>query len=346
MYNDLEKGENKFEPAQNDDRVNTHNKYVLQLWRENIDWQPVLSRHAVIKCIAKYAATSDKSCETHQQMLLWLANIETPNDSATKAYRNLLTKTIIERDIGAQETSHMLLELPLVESSKKIINLNVSTEVFKRVVEDVENNDEEHTVSFIYAYLNKPFSMEAISLIDVAKSWIYNLKRKSDNKWNPRKKESIVGVFPRFTSIPTRGSEKWITFCFSELLLYKPFHNIQRHIGNNDDTIQTNWDNFNYNQWHVQRRIEIEIDENIEVSKTEENDTRQEETTENEWEIISRLHRGQLMQTSEIEILDRRDLDKETNWSTDYEGEEYTDKAMSFIATMKSIGSLIHDDIP
>lgn len=52
------------------------------------------------------------------------------------------------------------------------------------------------------------------------------------------------------------------------------------------------------------------------------------------------------MQNSEIDMLGRRDIDKETNWSTDYEGEEYTDKAINFIATIKSIGSLIHDDIP
>lgn len=279
-------------------------------------------------------------------MLLQLANIENPDDSATKAYRKLLTETIIERDIGAQETSHMLLELPLVESSRKFINLNVSTEVFKRAVEDVEKNDDEQTVSFIDAYRNRPFSMEAILLIDAAKSWIYNLKRKSENKWNARKRATIVRVFPRFVSVPTRGSEKWFTFCFSELLLYKPFCNIERDIGNNNDTIQTNWDNFNYNQWHMQRTIETEHDDNIELSETEENDTRQEETIENEWEIISRLHRGQLMQTSEFEMLGRRDLDKETNWSTDYEGEEYIDKAMNFIATVKTIGSLIHDDIP
>ncbi|XP_057872225.2 uncharacterized protein LOC131078521 [Cryptomeria japonica] len=96
----------------------------------------------------------------------------------------------------------------------------------------------------------------------------------------------------------------------------------------------------------MQRTIETENDDNIELSETEENDTRQEETTKNKWEIISRLHHGQLMQTLEFEMLSRRYLDKETNWSTDYEGEEYTDKAMNFIATIKNIGSPIHDDIP
>ena len=59
-------------------------------------------------------------------MLMRLANIENPNDLASKAYRKFTTETIIERDIGAQETCHMLLELPLVECSRRFCNINVS----------------------------------------------------------------------------------------------------------------------------------------------------------------------------------------------------------------------------
>ena len=38
LYEDPEMGEKKFDPARNDDRVNTHNRYILQLWRPNVDW--------------------------------------------------------------------------------------------------------------------------------------------------------------------------------------------------------------------------------------------------------------------------------------------------------------------
>lgn len=51
-------------------------------------------------------------------MLMYLSNLDNPNDLAPRAYRKLLTETVIERDIGAQETCHMLLELPLVECSR------------------------------------------------------------------------------------------------------------------------------------------------------------------------------------------------------------------------------------
>ena len=121
----------------------------MQLWRANVDWQPVLSRHAVIKYIAKYASKVERSFETYQQILMHLSNLENLYDLATRAYRKFLIEIVIERDIGAQETCHMLLELPLVESSRKFVNLNVSCEVFKPVTINIEHNEEDHTKSFI-----------------------------------------------------------------------------------------------------------------------------------------------------------------------------------------------------
>ena len=37
LKKDLETGEKIFEPFRNDDRVNSYNCYILQLWRANID---------------------------------------------------------------------------------------------------------------------------------------------------------------------------------------------------------------------------------------------------------------------------------------------------------------------
>jgi hypothetical protein len=48
IYKDLESGEMKFDTFKNDDRVNSYNHYILQLWRENIDWQPVMSKQIML----------------------------------------------------------------------------------------------------------------------------------------------------------------------------------------------------------------------------------------------------------------------------------------------------------
>ena len=128
--------------------------------------------------IAKYAAKAEKSSETYHQMLVRLANIENPDEVASKAYKRLLTETLIERDIGAQETCHMLLELPLVESSRVFVTLNVSREVFKIEIKNEENDDEAHLKNFIERYINRPYAIESVTLIDATRSWNYNSRRK------------------------------------------------------------------------------------------------------------------------------------------------------------------------
>lgn len=101
-------------------------------------------------------------------------------------------------------------------------------------------------------------------------------------------------------------------------MLYKPFHDIE---GDTNSIIEK-WDSFSYNAWHVQREKIIEENENSNGSDIGEDEAIASNTIENECEIISRLHNGQNMQLTEIDMLGRRDIDNNTNWSTEYQGEE------------------------
>ena len=155
-------------------------------------------------------------------MLILLENIENPEDFASKVYKKLLIEIIIERDVSAQGTCNMLLELPLVECSRCFINLNVSRKIFKPVNKNNEDGSQGKAKSFIDSYRSRPSSMETISLIDASKCWIYNKNRKKDNKWQRRQKFAIVRVYPRFVSIPPCVSDNFVNYFFLELLLYKP----------------------------------------------------------------------------------------------------------------------------
>jgi len=152
-----ENGENKYEPRRNDDRLNTHNRETLMMWRPNIDWKHVLSKCVVINYIAKYAAKAEKGSETFHDMLIRVSNIENPNEPTTHAYRRLLCETIVDRDIGAQETCHMLLELPLCESSHQFVVLNVGMKVYKQVQANTYNA--ENNNSLINAYTKRAIDM-------------------------------------------------------------------------------------------------------------------------------------------------------------------------------------------
>lgn len=53
----------------NDDRLNIHNPFVTTLWRANTDFQPIMSRQAVINYIAKYASKSEPQSESYKEMI-------------------------------------------------------------------------------------------------------------------------------------------------------------------------------------------------------------------------------------------------------------------------------------
>ena len=146
----------------------------------------------------------------------------------------------------------MFLELPLVECNRHFLNLNVSCKIFKHVKKNNEDGSQGKEESYIDAYRSRPSSMETISLIDASKCWIYNKNRKKDNKWQRRQKFAIVRVYPRFVSIPPCVSDNFFDFYFSELLLYKPFHEITVDIGEDSNAIISNWESLNYGLWHVE----------------------------------------------------------------------------------------------
>ena len=136
----------------------------------------------VINYIPKYATKSEKGSETFHNMLMQVSSIQNANEPATRAYKRLLCESIVDRDIGAQETCHMLLELSLSKCSRRFVVLNVGMKVFKQVQVETYNVDNDN--SLIDAYTNRPENMEQLTLIDVAKYWSYD-KHRRGGKWLP-----------------------------------------------------------------------------------------------------------------------------------------------------------------
>jgi hypothetical protein len=128
-----EKGRKKYEPTQNDDRINIHNLDLLATWRANVDCQPVVSRHDVLKYIARYASKVEKRSESYQDMLTRILNSGASEDSALSAYKIFLAEILVDREIGSQETCHMLLNLPLLICSHKFVSLNIGRKVLKKI---------------------------------------------------------------------------------------------------------------------------------------------------------------------------------------------------------------------
>ena len=119
-------GKKTYKPTCNDDRLNSHIPSILSIWRGNVDCQPVLDIHAIQKYIAKYAAKSETKSERFHQMLRRIVHAAPLLDPSIVAIQKFLSETLVDRDIEAQETCHMLQKLPLTFCSRTFLSLNVN----------------------------------------------------------------------------------------------------------------------------------------------------------------------------------------------------------------------------
>jgi hypothetical protein len=65
----MDNGSFRLVTKRNDDRLNSHNPFLTTLWRANTEFQPIMSRQAVINYIAKYAAKSEPQSESYKEMI-------------------------------------------------------------------------------------------------------------------------------------------------------------------------------------------------------------------------------------------------------------------------------------
>ena len=134
----------------------------------------------------------------------------------------------------------------------------------------------------------------------------------------------------------------FLIFFFSELLLYKPFCDIQVDIGDDNITIVSNWESLYYVPWHVERRVDVQSSDGSFESGSDNNVMGPPNIIEHEWEIISWMHHGQLMEIFEVDMLGRRDMDRQHSWSEQYKSNEYTLDAINFIGRMRESGYRPH----
>ena len=98
---------------QNDGRINCHNHVMSQHWRANVDLQVIVDTDKCIRYMAKYAPKGEPRSQSASEILTACVNRLDNTDMASSALRRAMIQVAGERDIGSQETAHMLLGKPL-----------------------------------------------------------------------------------------------------------------------------------------------------------------------------------------------------------------------------------------
>ena len=253
------------------------------------------------------------------------------------------SETIIDHDIGAQETCHMLLKLPLVVCSRKFFPLNVGQKVFKKVSRNKLDLSSEN--GFVQVYQNRPAFLEGLSMIDTTRSWNFSSKRKKE-QWKPRDAPAVLRIWPRFYCVPDENSDEFETFCWSELLLYKPFRNVERDIGLSREIIVENWRNLQYRPWHL-RRAPVPSNNDDDENDGEDDISHQHPVNDDEnfeeWQLLSRLVPTNNLSVYDLHTLGHRDFDLSFNWDEAIVDNGFVEKVVEFVKDVQRQGVILND---
>ncbi|XP_057840713.1 uncharacterized protein LOC131050530 [Cryptomeria japonica] len=323
-----------YQPARNDSRLNIHNPLMLAIWRANVDCQPVCSKMAVQQYISKHASKTEQKSESYVDMLKKIVATTNTQDTILLAYQKFMMSIVADRDISAQETCHMLQKLPLINCSRHFVSLNVSRKVLHRITN--QNDTAELYKSYISAYMERPIELGKVSLLQSAQQFSYNGQRKK-HKWQRLQKQAIVNVYPQFKSSPNEDDDNFEAYCWSELLLYKPFRHIPIDIGASTDQIIANWKLLymdGYSRWHiygVEQECTIENDEDFDTNDFQNSHNED----QYEWEYLSQMGASNNITINDLQMLGKRDYDINFDWAEPHPTNPLHLTAVHFISTNK-----------
>jgi len=204
------KKDKKFVPSWNDDPLNVHNVDVLTMWRKNVDYQPIFSRHAVLKYIAKYASKVEIISKTYHEMLTRVTSGSACHAPALASYRRFLAETLLECDIGAQGSFLMLLKLHHVVFSHKFIPLNVGNKFYERLI--VLSKNVSCGNNCIKMYQTRPHFLAHLCLIEMTRSWSFDVGHRHE-QWKAQYSDVIFHFWAHLYVVIDEGSQEFETFC-------------------------------------------------------------------------------------------------------------------------------------
>lgn len=207
--------------ARNDSMLNSFNHIQLSAWRANVDMQYIVSRRKVIEYCTKYVTKSEPRSQSLKEVFTTIVRSLKDGNTSLKAVQKLLISSVGETDYSAQETCHLLLQLPMFKASRDFIVLGLDG---SRAVQDrLEEKQCATTPSIVDHYISRPTSapFQNMTLLEFARQ--YTMPKRVGGQPSQRGKQVIVIVRPYCS--PDPSSANYEQYCCQSLMQHKPFPN-------------------------------------------------------------------------------------------------------------------------
>jgi hypothetical protein len=225
--------ESELVTRRNDERLNSHNRVMLENWRANVDLQVIIDEKACARYMTKYAAKGEPRSKSASDILKLTVSSLQSNDQVSSAIRKAMIQVAGDRDMAAQETAHMLLSLPLIGCSFSFVT--VCLENSRKVILDPENEADDvlqKTVLKDYgertAVKSRYTGLSQLSLMQYVSQYT-----KFRGELTRRKNPYIVRTFPKVSSNP--GGPDFGKYCKFQLIKFKPWEGEPSNAWNNEE---------------------------------------------------------------------------------------------------------------
>ena len=226
-----EDGEPVVLTARNDGLINSHNSLQLSAWRANVDLQYIVSRKRVLEYCAKYATKCEPRSQTLKDIYATIVrSLRDDNRASLRAVQKLLINSVGERDYSAQETCHLLLQLPMFRASRDFVVLSLDG---SRAVEEHLTEDQPATaLSILDHYKGRPTSSHFQSMTLLQFTQQYTMPKELGANPNHRSKNVVVIARP-FCS-PDPNGPKYEQYCQQKLMQHVPFRRQEELLGEHE----------------------------------------------------------------------------------------------------------------
>ena len=184
--------------------ANQHHRLAAETGSEkeaNVDMQYCLSRHRVVEYCAKYATKCEPRSQPLKEVFTNIVRSLKDDNTSLKAVEKLLINSVGERDYSAQETCHLLLQLPMFRASRDFIMLSLDG---SRAVGDRLDEDQPATaLSALDHYIGRPTTPQfnEMTLLHYVQQFAMP-KQLGSNPFR-RRKAVVVIVRPYFSRDPS-----------------------------------------------------------------------------------------------------------------------------------------------
>ena len=205
--------------ARNDGMVNSFNPVQLSAWRANVDMQYIVSRRRVIEYCTKYVTKSEPQSQSLKEVYTSIVRSLQEGNTSLKVVQKLLINTAGARDYSAQESCHLLLQLPMFKASRDFIVLSLDG---SRAVQDRLEEDQRATaLSIVDHYMHRPTTQpfNHITLIEFARQ--YSMPKTLGSQ--PTRRSRRIIVIPRPYCSPDPAGPNYEQYCRHSLMQHKCF---------------------------------------------------------------------------------------------------------------------------